>query len=138
MVPNPPLAIIGVKLALSIYCCRVLPLKLFVMFNRPALIVMLKLAETVCDAASVTETVKFPLDGDPVGVPVIIPVVVLNDNPAGSVGLTEYTNGASPPVTGTGVVAVMFEFNVPVTPVVVPTTRTGGLLIVIPNVSVLV
>ena len=138
MVPYPPLAEIGVKLALSIYCCRVLPLKLFVMFNGPALIVMLKLAETVCDAESVTETVKFPLDGAPVGVPVIIPVVVLNDNPAGSVGLTEYTNGARPPVIETGVVAVMFEFNVPVTPVVVPTTRAGGLLIVILNVSVLV
>ena len=50
----------------------------------------LNLAEPNCGCASVTVTVNSESDNDAVAFPEIVPVTVLNVNPAGNAGLTEY------------------------------------------------
>ena len=81
----------------------------------PSLMVSWNCALAVPLRASVTVTVMAVGGSATVGVPVIAPVAVLNDSPAGSPGKTEYVNGAVPPppctgtklVTGTRIASVV-------------------------------
>ena len=66
------------------------------------LTIKLKLELLVALAASVTVTVSTVLACETVAVPVIWPVAVLNESPAGKVGEIAKVYGAVPPIAVTG------------------------------------
>ena len=85
--PTPPVAVTGVKAVAAIDCVRVLVATATVVISSGAVIVKLNVLLDCAPLASVAVTVKLLAAINVVGVPVIAPVEVLNDNPAGSDGL---------------------------------------------------
>jgi hypothetical protein len=70
-----------------------------------------KLLELVWSTVSVTVIVYSVSSLSSVGVPPMVPLAVLNVNPADSAGDIAYTNGATPPLPETGTNAVKDLFS---------------------------
>jgi hypothetical protein len=109
LVPTPPAAVTGVKLA-AIFLVRVLAAIILVSTiaggGGGSSMVRLKVFELVCGTSSVTVTVCVVGPPDAEAVPSICPVSDIKNSPDGKLGEIEYTSVPRPPVAVTGVTDV--------------------------------
>jgi hypothetical protein len=109
LVPTPPVAVTGVKLA-AMFLVSVLAAMTLVSTmaggGGGASMVNVKFFELVCGTSSVTVTVCVIGPPDAEAVPNICPVSDIKNSPDGKLGEIEYTSVPRPPVAVTGVTDV--------------------------------